>query len=53
MIESTKVKVNEYDERILSKTAVHADGRLYPDVVPVSFYHQQKLKAARKELNSI
>ena len=53
VIESSKVKVNEYDERILAKTSVHADGRLHADVVPVNFYHQQKLKAARKELNSI
>jgi len=35
VIESVKVRVNEFDERILQKQAIHIEGKIYPDVVPV------------------
>ena len=44
VIESLKVKTNEHDERVLMKQTIHSEGRIHPDVVPVVFQHQQKLK---------
>jgi len=53
VIESIKVKTNEYDERVLDKSTIHHKGRLHIDVVPPVFWHQQKLLEARQELNNI
>lgn len=53
VIESTKVKVNESDERLLQKQSIHAEGKMHVDVIPVVLQHQLRVRAARKELNSI
>lgn len=36
VIESTKVKVSEADDRILQRSTVHMEGKLYVDVIPVA-----------------
>ena len=48
-----KVKANEFDERICTKTSVHHEGKNILDVIPVVFAHQQKVKAAALEMRNM
>ena len=53
VIESMRLKTNEFDDKSLIKQSIHAGGRVHTDVVPLTFMHQQKVNEARKELRNI
>ena len=39
MVDSLKVKANEFDERLLQKTTFMQDGRMHVDVIPTVYQH--------------
>ena len=53
VIESLKVKTNEFDERILQKSTFMQDGKMHTEVVPTVYQHQAKLNQARKDLRNM
>ena len=50
LVESTKVRANEFDEKTLAKGTLHADGRMHTDVIPVQMQSTLKYKHTSKDL---